>query len=480
MFRDKNMKLLIFGIGNFYLNRKSYIEEYNKFNTIVGFVDNRADDVRLFDNKPVYLPVEIIGKEWDAIVIMSAHYLEMREQLLSLGISTDKIMCWEAYYARLLGDETEVFVSKVKKTGRLRILLIAIPVRYDGSSMAICHTAEELSFRGYDVTLLTPSCNESIKENLLQHGINVKINKSLKFLKREKYKQFIDYDIAIINVFPNIRIVCELCNYIPTLWWIHENGKQYGEVYDSTRAIFLDYDNARRFIKARVSAVSQWAADVFEKYYPNRIDSILPLGIPDESNHVYGSDVGKKCVFAVIGGIEDRKGQDIFLEAIESLPVDIREKSRFLIIGACYKNKYSTVIKDKATRLPEVSFTGELNRIALRKKFEKIDVVVCPSREETLSIAVIEGMMHSKICITTDATGIADYMLDGVNGFVVPSDDATNLSEKMRYVIQNINELDNMRQAAREVYDKIFSMKIFGDRLEIEINKTIQEYKKEC
>ena len=473
------MKMLVFGTGRFYLNRKGDIEKYNKCDYIIGFVDNRANTVKSFEGKPVYLPVEIIGKEWDAIVIMSAHYLEMREQLLSLGISTDKIMCWEAYYARLRGDETLTFVSDAQAAcDKLRILLVAIPVGFDGSSMAICYTATELSLRGHAVTLLVSDCNDSLKDKLLSCGVNVKINRALCFLQKERYKEFCDYDVAIVNVHSNIRVACELSNHIPTLWWLHEFGKKYGELYIRDQAMFYDYGVKEQLLKIRIAAVSNWAADVFQKYHSYQVDTIMPLGIPDKSSNKHKACFKDKVSFAVIGGVWELKGQDLLIDAISILPDTIKSKTICYIIGSCDgKDKYTEDVKEKAAKLTNIVFTGVLQREPLQEKMDEIDVIVCPSREETLSIAIIEGMMNGKICITTDATGIAEYIEDGVSGFIVRSDDVNSLAEKIKYIICNISDLNDMRKAAREVYDKYFSMQVFGDRLEKELDRTIDEYK---
>ena len=473
------VKLMVFGTGRFYLKRKNYIEMYNTCDEIIGFVDNRANDIQSFENKPVYLPEEIIGKEWDAIVIMSISYLEMRSQLLSLGVPIYKIMCWEAYYARLCGSKTTNFISSNKKEYfKLKVLLVAIPLGLDGSSMAIYYTAIELSLRGYAVTMLVPDCDEYLKDKLLSCGVNVRINRALCFLLEEQYKAFCDFDVVIVNVYSNIRVACELSNYLPTLWWLHEYGKKFDEIYTRIQAIFYEYGSKEQFSKMRIAAVSNWAAEVFQYYHSYQVDAIMPLGIPDNYISKNTCYTENKVSFAVIGGLRELKGQDVLVDAFSILPDTVKNKTTCYIIGACdEKNRFTDEIKEKVDKLPSVVLTGILHRESLKKKIDEVDVIVCSSREETLSIAIIEGMMNGKICITTDATGVAEYIEDGVSGFIVESDNVISLAEKMMYVIQNISHLDNMRQAARDVYEKYFSMKVFGDRLEREIYRTIDEHK---
>ena len=85
--------------------------------------------------------------------------------------------------------------------------------------------------------------------------------------------------------------------------------------------------------------------------------------------------------------------------------------------------------------------------------------------------------MHRKICIASDATGQAqDIIRDGENGFICKAGDAASLTEKMSYVIEHFDELNPMREKARETYEKYFSMEAFGERLERELLLTEKEY----
>ena len=89
------MELLLFGIGTFYRGRREELAILEE-DTVIGFVDNRAADQRNFEGKPVYLPQELDSISFDGIVLMSGaygfgHALEMRDQLLELGIASSKI-----------------------------------------------------------------------------------------------------------------------------------------------------------------------------------------------------------------------------------------------------------------------------------------------------------------------------------------------------------------------------------------------------
>lgn len=72
-------------------------------------------------------------------------------------------------------------------------------------------------------------------------------------------------------------------------------------------------------------------------------------------------------------------------------------------------------------------YKGVKSRQEMKELYQNIDVVVCASLEESLSMTIVEGMMNEKICITTDATGIAKYVEHGVNGLVCKANNPTDL-----------------------------------------------------
>ena len=89
------------------------------------------------------------------------------------------------------------------------------------------------------------------------------------------------------------------------------------------------------------------------------------------------------------------------------------------------------------------------------------NVVLCASREESMSASIVEGMMLGKICVVTNNTGIADYIEDGSNGFVCNVEDAQALSDKMRFIIENYHRLKDVGNAARYTYETYFSINKF-------------------
>ena len=91
--------------------------------------------------------------------------------------------------------------------------------------------------------------------------------------------------------------------------------------------------------------------------------------------------------------------------------------------------------------------------------------MICPSREDPMPTVCAEAMMHSVPCILSDATGTAAYVEDGISGLVFQSENAQELSEKMKWCMSHRKQVRKMGEESRKVYETHFSMDIFEKNL---------------
>ena len=162
---------------------------------------------------------------------------------------------------------------------------------------------------------------------------------------------------------------------------------------------------------------------------------------------------------------------------------------RFLMIGRLLKDKgiyeYAEAAKNIRQKYKDVEFhlLGEIdnqNPSAIKKEelqswindgtlhyhehakdtrpfICNADCVVLPSYREGMPRVILEGMAMGKPCITTDAPGCKDAVIDGESGFICKTGDALSLAHKMEQFIsmsENGKELigKNARIRAQNVY----------------------------
>jgi len=439
---------------------------------VVFFLDNKPLQDSSFEGKMVYNPKCITSLSCDKILLMSTKWFEMKCQLLELGVSEDKIVLWNQYYGDKNRGIITIYTSNINTSDKKNILLMSVALDYNGGSIAIVYAARVLSARGYNVWLTAPDSNEKFIREIRGDGINIALCPTLPYIDAFELTWIKKFDMVIVNTFQMLRCAVDISYVRPVLWWVHEPS----EVYQHCLMEFSDYAKSELFGKINVVPVSNITMHNFSAYFPGIMYSSMPYGIVDAYQAGGQIVVVNKVVFAVIGTVSERKGQDVFLSAIKHLSAIDRENAEFWLIGFIGEDTFSQQTREQASLYPEVKIMELLTRKELMDIYPHISVVVMPSREDPMPIAVTEGMMQHKVCIVSDATGQAEYIEDGVNGFIFPLNQVNVLRDKMRWIIHNSARLISMREKSRKIYDTYFAMDVFAACLEKNLRDTELRY----
>ena len=91
-----------------------------------------------------------------------------------------------------------------------------------------------------------------------------------------------------------------------------------------------------------------------------------------------------------------------------------------------------------------------IRSVGLDEVYGKASVFVHPSLADGFGLSVAEAMASGLPVIVTRTTGAADWVRDGVNGFLVEPGDVDGLCDRLRWCHQNADRLPEMGRAARE------------------------------
>ncbi len=466
-------KIIVFGAGRFYQCRKKEIYPNVQ---IVAFADNNpALQGEYIDGIPVVSPSHIGRFSYDKVLLMSKNENadDMKRQLVGMGIDEKKIYYWEQFH-----DEMNCGVLKFycgaswSAEGGKSILIISTDLNYNGGTMVVVYAAKVLQSRGYRIILAAPDGTQRFIDETVEEGVNVIICPSLNNIHKEELFWIQQFDFVLVNVFQMIQCACEISKLRPVLWWIHERKELFEETLDR----HMEYACPERMSEANIYAVSSISQKHFNHYFPGRIKEILSFGIPDENESDFIICSKKNMVFAIIGVVIPIKAQDIFVQAVSLLSDNDKKNAEFWLIGTIWENEYADGIRNLVEKEPSIKILGELTRYEIHKKYEEIDVVVCPSWEETMSIAVMEGMMYGKVCVASEGVGMSAYIKEGVNGLTCKTGNPEELSAKIKWIIDHRDGVYEMGQQARKTYEEYFTMDKFGDKLEKAIQDTSQRY----
>ena len=152
-------------------------------------------------------------------------------------------------------------------------------------------------------------------------------------------------------------------------------------------------------------------------------------------------EISQKHMILAIGQMIHRKGFDVLLKAARDLDPEIG----IYFVGGEAKEEYLKLAEELG--LKNVHFLGFQKKERLAKFYKAADLFVLPTREDIWGLVINEALAYGLPTITTDrcVAGL-ELIEDGINGYVVPVEDAQALAEKIQAVLAS--DLEKMGKAA--------------------------------
>lgn len=338
------------------------------------------------------------------------------------------------------------------------ILIISHEFTYTGAPLSLLQAAQELKKYGYKITTISLS-DGPLKKEFLALG-QVRITNNLKHIYFISKKNA----LAIINTIVLYKVYDILKENLPTVWWIREPISYL----DKNPDIIPTLKQAKN-----VYTMSELSQKEFLQYNPNI--KIIKHGIIDQyKKHRLQYD---PLVFAVIGSICERKGQDIFIKAVNSIPRNIKNNTKFLIVGKKAEPKYYNYLKSISQE--SIEFVDEIsNKDELLTLYSNVSCVVIPSKEEPTSRVAIESMMMGRPVIMSENVG-AQYLLESSkNGYIFHNNE-NELAHILEKIIKAPEILKSMEAPARNAYIKNNSISVFRENLLKMITMTEHDFYKD-
>ena len=149
------------------------------------------------------------------------------------------------------------------------------------------------------------------------------------------------------------------------------------------------------------------------------------------------------------------KGHEMLLEALS----DVRDSTWQLTCAGSLTRDPETAARVRATaarlRLENrVSFVGDLDRCALAACYDRADVAVLATQQETYGMAVAEALAHGLPVVATRTGAIPDLVGDDA-GLLVPVGDTTALTAALARVLGDSNTRARLADGARRRRDRL-------------------------
>ena len=182
-------------------------------------------------------------------------------------------------------------------------------------------------------------------------------------------------------------------------------------------------------------------------------------------------DIVYEKVVLYVGRIIPVKGIDILIRACQGMDNNVG----VYIVGGVEIEPYSTIAKDLG--VTNLHYIPHVQLDTLRKYYLAADVFVLPTRGDTWGLVINEAMTYGLPVITTkNCVAGLQLIEDGVNGFLIESDDYSSLRNKIELILDDNrmrilmgkNNISKMKKytyenMAKVVYDSLCKDFLFSD-----------------
>ncbi len=341
---------------------------------------------------------------------------------------------------------------------------------------------KDIKAKGYEVTVTGP--NKEGVDKIEELGVNfieIPVNKNginpfadiiycfklYKAIKREKANVVMGYTIKPVIYGSIAAYMARVQNRISMI-----TGAGY---------LFASNNFKAKIIKHISFALYKIGLSVANKVIFQNIDDLNEfvdnkLVKKEKCNVVNGSGVNMKKFspseypaipsFFFLGRLVYTKGGMDFVKAAKIVK-DNYPNTRFMILGKFEHKLPDAITKEELMPYVDdgtVEFFPETDNISKYYAMSSVFVLPTAYREGTPRV-ILEALASARAVITTFTPGCKETVIDGKNGFFVPTHNPMAIAEKMTYFIENPDKIAKMGAESLKICQKKYEISIINKRM---------------
>jgi O-antigen biosynthesis protein len=330
---------------------------------------------------------------------------------------------------------------------QIDILFVSPDLSRSGAPLLLFHLAEWCRGNGFFVTVVAPT-DGPLREKFVAAEIPLIIDPLSSCNHPSLARLMRDFDLVVANTIktPNAVAVAHGAD-VPVVWWIHET--KLGQRFLNKDSRIL----AALPLATLLIAPSEQSLAVYREHTGSPSHKLIS-GIPDFRLATKpDGKVPDRVRFLMLGTIENRKGQDIFIDAIRRMDAALAEKALFTIVGGGTETEFVARIRQAATEIPHLQLSEPVGHEQSLSLLAGADALVCASRDESMPLTILEAMCFGKTIVSTIVGGIPEYLTDGINALLVPPENPAALAGALERVIRDREAADELGKNARVLFE---------------------------
>ena len=165
-----------------------------------------------------------------------------------------------------------------------------------------------------------------------------------------------------------------------------------------------------------------------------------------------------KIIF--VGSVTDRKNPDLIVKALE--PID--KNLSLEIIGSTPNGKYLEKLQNSinnSKHSERIKMTPFIDSQELISKYSTANLFILPSKSEGLGRVIIEAQSTACPVLISSDTGMTDLVIENETGFIFENNNEIDLTEKLKFIIENYEHATQTGVNARLFVKENFSTENF-------------------
>jgi len=337
----------------------------------------------------------------------------------------------------------------------MKILVVCyeFPPLGGGGGKVARDVATALGARGHEVCVQTSAFRGLPKQEVLE-GITVHRNKVLR--RRAEGASIFGMGIYVLASFPpafrtarrfrpdvihaHFAVPSGAVAYavskllrIPFVITFHLGDVPGGAPSQTDAAFRIVMPFVRRIVAAAaaLTAVSSFVRDLAERAF-SRTVTVIPNGVSGRSSERSTSGRQEPIRLVFVGRFNSQKNLGLTLEALGGL---LDQDWTLDLVGDGPDMAKARDLVSALRLVERVRFHGWVEPETVDRIMAVADVLLIPSKFEGMPVVAVNALRHGLAIVGSTAPGLADVLLDGVNGAAAPVDDMvafrTGLAELM-------------------------------------------------
>lgn len=337
-------------------------------------------------------------------------------------------------------------------------ILVFHDLSNSGAPRGLFECARHLIDAGHFVVAVSPTTGP-YEAKLRALGAFVIVDELLFSRHPSVFKFCTNFDVMIANTVVAWPIVEQCAGSMPCFWYVHETGLVSDLASQNIDVIQAFKVAAQVWVagKRGQAAVQVLRPDVRIVEYGFELPPMEPRYVVQDDSSVIR--------VAVVGSIEPRKGQDLAIAALRRLPDDVNQMFSLNIYGRTLDKIFEADIRRLSENMGNVHFHGEVSTERALLEISRSHILLVPSRDEPFSIVGLDAMAREVVVICGPEVGLHDYLTDSVNALLVKSSAPEDLALGLVRALALRSRLRTIGQAARTLYEEIFSDVAFKKRV---------------